>query len=64
MTDDIKSKATGWVRQAKGVINSLDEILEEEEPEEKEDSKSGHLENVIELATLGYKIFQNIKQGR
>lgn len=58
---DVTNKAEKWMNTAKGILENVDESLNHEE--EEEDNRST-LDNVLHLASVGFKIYNNIRERR
>lgn len=58
---DVTNRAEKWMNTAKGILEDVDESLDREEEEEKRRST---LDDVLHLASVGLKIYNNIKERR
>ena len=61
--ENLKSKTGYWVKQAKNIINTVDHVLDEDEStEESTSSQSNMVDDLVELANVGMRLFQSYKQ--
>lgn len=67
LADEVKPKLSSWINKAKSIMDSLSEVLNEDKEEveiSSQQSGSNKLDQMIDLATVGYKVFQHLKKGR
>lgn len=60
---NLKPKINSWVSNAKNVLECVSEVLENHETENQSEN-SDKLNDLIEFATLGIRVFQNFKKRR
>ena len=56
---EVSNKAEKWMSKAKGILEEVDESLNHEEDEEERRST---LDDVLHLASVGFKIYNNIRR--
>ena len=58
---DVTNRAEKWMNTAKGILENVDESLNHEEEEE---GRRSTLDDVLHLASVGFKIYNNIRERR
>lgn len=61
---DIGLKAQTWISNAKSFVDTMHDVLHTEEAESKPTSGSSPIHEILELASLGARLFQNFKNRR